>query len=299
MKSNIIILGAQGMLGWQILNEFKNKNYNLICQVRNKKSREFLKKKLKLKQNIRFIYFDVEKDHISKLTKKISNNDIIINCIGKIKPYISENKRDQIYAAIKVNSIFPLELSNHINFNKNKLYQIATDCVFDGKNGNYDETSNHNALDIYGKTKSLGEVENKNFYNIRVSIIGKELKTKNSLIEWFLSNENKKKIFGFKDHLWNGVTTNVFAHILYTIISKNIKIPNKFHLVPNNKVNKFVLLNYLKKYYGFEDLKILKVKSNMSINRVLKTRHQNLNKKIWLKSKYKKILTIKEIVNTL
>ena len=71
MKSNIIILGAQGMLGWQILNEFKNKNYNLTCQVRNKKSREFLKKKLKLNQNIKFIYFDVEKDHISKLTNKI------------------------------------------------------------------------------------------------------------------------------------------------------------------------------------------------------------------------------------
>lgn len=299
MKSNIIILGAQGMLGWQILNEFKNKNYNLTCQVRNKKSREFLKKKLKLNQNIKFIYFDVEKDHISKLTNKISYNDIIINCIGKIKPYISENNRDQIYAAIKVNSIFPLELSNHINFNKNKLYQIATDCVFDGRTGNYDETSKHNALDVYGKTKSLGEVENVNFYNIRVSIIGKELKTKNSLVEWFLSNENNKKIFGFKDHLWNGVTTNVFAHILYTIISKNIKIPNKFHLVPNNKVNKFVLLNYLKKYYDFEELKILKVKSKMSINRVLKTKYQTLNKKIWLKSKYKKILTIREIVNTL
>ena len=89
MKSKIIILGAHGMLGWQILNEFNKKNHNLICQVRNKKSSILLKKKLNLNKNIKFIYFDVEKDNINKLLKKISKNDIIINCIGKIKPYIS------------------------------------------------------------------------------------------------------------------------------------------------------------------------------------------------------------------
>ena len=46
-----------------------------------------------------------------------------------------------------------------------------------------------------GKTKSLGEVNRENFYNIRVSIIGKELTTSNSLVEWFLSNKHKNKIF--------------------------------------------------------------------------------------------------------
>ena len=48
MKSKIIILGAHGMLGWQILNEFNKKNHNLICQVRNKKSSILLKKKTQL-----------------------------------------------------------------------------------------------------------------------------------------------------------------------------------------------------------------------------------------------------------
>ena len=75
-----------------------------------------------------------------------------------------------------------------------KIYQIATDCVFSGTVGNYNEMAKHDALDVYGKTKSLGEVNIKNFFNIRVSIIGKELDTKNSLVEWFLSNEKKEKI---------------------------------------------------------------------------------------------------------
>ena len=299
MKPNIIILGSHGMLGWQVLNQFKNTKYNLKCQVRNKKSQKNLIKKLNLNKKVKFFYFDIEKDKIDTLIKKISNKDVIINCIGKIKPFINENDLNQIQTAIKVNSLFPIELSKIIKTKKNKIYQIATDCVYSGESGNYNEMSKHDALDVYGKTKSLGEVNQKNFFNIRVSIIGKELNTNNSLVEWFLSNEKKEKIFGFKDHLWNGVTTSVFAQILYTIIDKKIRIPNNFHLVPKDKVNKYELMHYLKKHYGFKNLNIIKKNSNMTINRVLETSHKLVNDKIWLKTKYKKKLSIKEIVSTL
>ena len=56
MIPNIIILGAHGMLGWQILNVFKNSRYKIKCQVRNKKSITTLKKKLKLKKNVDFFF---------------------------------------------------------------------------------------------------------------------------------------------------------------------------------------------------------------------------------------------------
>ena len=63
-----------------------------------------------------------------------------------------------------------------------------------------------------------------------------------------------KKIFGFNNHLWNGVTISVFSHILYTIINKKINIPNNFHLIPKDKVNKFKLMQLLKNHYGFKNL---------------------------------------------
>ena len=299
MKPSIIILGAHGMLGWQVLNQFKDSNFNLKCQVRSKKNQRTLVKKLKLNNKISFFNFDLEKDKIEVLYKKISKNDIIINCIGKIKPFINESNLNQIEAAIKVNSMFPLLLSKMIKIKNVKIYQIATDCVFSGSDGNYNEMSKHDALDVYGKSKSLGEVNIKNFFNIRVSIIGKELDTKNSLVEWFLSNEKKEKIFGFKDHLWNGVTTSVFSQILYTIINEKINIPNNFHLVPKDKVSKYKLMQFLKNYYGFKDLKIIRKNSNNKINRVLETSHKLVNNEIWLKTKYKKKLSIKEIISTL
>lgn len=299
MKQSVVILGSHGMLGWQVLNHFKNTKFKIKCQVRNKRNKNNLIKKLKLNNKIKFFLFDAEKDKIDVLFKQISKNDIIINCIGKIKPFINENKLDQILSAIKVNSVFPLELSKIIKYKNVKIYQIATDCVFSGHKGNYNEISKHDALDVYGKTKSLGEINEKNFFNIRVSIIGKELYSKNSLVEWFLSNENEGKIFGFSDHLWNGVTTSVFAEILYTIISKKIKIPNNFHIVPKDKVNKYKLMNYLKYYFDFKTLKIIKKNSNMKINRVLDTKYQNINNKIWNSSKFKKKLNIQEIVSTI
>ena len=89
------------------------------------------------------------------------------------------------------------------------------------------------------------------------------------------------------------------SNILLTILNKKIDIPNKLHIVPNDKVNKYILLNYLKKYYNFKDLKIIKKNSNMTINRVLQTSYKNINNKIWLKTKYKKKLSIYEIVSTL
>ena len=299
MKPNIIILGAHGMLGWQVTKVFNNSNYKIKCQVRNKKSKKNLIQSLNLKKQVKFFFFDVEKDNIKILDRNIKKKDVVINCIGKIKPFINEDNLSQIESAIKVNSLFPLQLLNIIKKKKIKVYQIATDCVYSGKSGNYKEDAIHDAHDIYGKTKSLGEINHKNFFNIRVSIIGKELNTKNSLVEWFISNKNSYKIFGFKDHLWNGVSTNVFANIILTILDKKINIPNKLHIVPNDKVNKYILLNYLKKYYNFKDLKIIKKNSNMTINRVLQTSYKNINNKIWLKTKYKKKLSIYEIVSTL
>ena len=57
------------------------------------------------------------------------------------------------------------------------LFIFSTDCVFSGKEGNYKETSIPDADDIYGLSKRLGEIEDKNALTLRTSIIGHELNT--------------------------------------------------------------------------------------------------------------------------
>jgi len=231
-----------------------------------------------------------------RLKNIISKHDIIINCVGLIKPYIKDDNSENIKKAIKLNSILPntlFELTKNTNI---KIYQIATDCVFSGKSKRYNENSKHDCEDVYGKTKSLGEIYSKNFFNIRCSIIGEEIKNYKSLISWFISNKSGTKVNGFSNHEWNGITTNAFAKIVEAIINFKINLPNMFHVTPKNKVSKYKLLKLLNKKYN-KNLKIKKFLSKVSVNRTLETNNKRLNNLVWKKTDFKGIPTIEKMIS--
>ncbi len=295
-KKKVLILGASGMLGVEVLREFSKKNILLYATIRSQKEIKRIQTYFDYKiKNIKFIKFEIKKNYINNLKKVIKDKDYIINCIGIIKPYINENSFTSIENAINVNSNFP----HILNFNKNKnckVYQIATDCVFDGFNGKYTEDHSHTARDIYGKTKSLGEVKDKNFFNIRCSIIGKEIKSFKSLICWFTNQKKNSTIYGFSNHNWNGITTRHFAKIVSTLVLKNISIPNLIHIVPQDILNKYQLLKIFQKKFNRGDLKIKKSTSNVAIDRTLSTKYYKINKIIHSIMKYKNLPKIKKLV---
>jgi len=298
----ILIFGSTGMLGSEVLKVFaEDKNFIITATYKNKNSLNKLKKNFTLspKNKIQFIKFDVKNYNNKSLKKLLGNNRYIINCIGVIKPYIDEKNKKSKNALI-VNSIFPHNL-NEVNKSHKKanIYQIATDCVFNGGKGNYLENSEHDAFDIYGKTKSLGEVNDKNFFNLRCSIIGHEIINYKSLVEWFKMQKKDSKLNGFSDHLWNGITTYVFAEIVKTIILKKIFIPNLIHIVPSNKISKFEMLKLFAKILNREDITVKKTLSNQKTDRTLGTIYNSLNKLIWSKSIFKKCLKMKNIISTL
>ena len=291
----ILILGSTGMLGSQVLRALQeSKNFKIYATYKDNKKISILKNLIKIKSNVTFIKFNV--GLFNKI--KLSKFNYIVNCIGIIKPYINEKNQSSILEAIKVNSLFPHQLIT--NGKKVKVFQIATDCVFDGRKGNYVEIDAHNPLDVYGKTKSLGELKCSNFFNIRCSIIGPELDGHKSLLDWFKFLPLNSKIKGFKNHEWNGITTYAFGKIIYGLIKSNLKIPQTIHLVPKNSVNKFNLLKIFKRLFLRNDIFISPINSKDKINRTLKTTYPDLNKKMWKFAGYKDIPTleylIKEIV---
>ena len=109
---------------------------------------------------------------------------IVINAIGLIKQLPSSH--DSINA-ITINSLFPHQLASLCAATGSRLVHISTDCVFSGEKGNYSEDDPSDAKDLYGRSKYLGEVDSGNCITLRTSIIGRELKTKVGLLEWFLS----------------------------------------------------------------------------------------------------------------
>lgn len=290
----ILILGSTGMLGMTVskslISDLTNSEIYLTYTSEDKINT--LKKKLHLIDYSKFIKFNVLKDDIYDLPNDF---DEVINCIGIIKPFIDEQNSSTIEKSLTINSKFPFDLSNH--FNSSIILQIATDCVFSGATGDYSEEASHDPIDVYGKTKSLGEVISDNFYNLRCSIIGHELSSSNSLLEWFLSQKENSNINGFMNHTWNGLTTLTYSKLLLSIIKNKINIPNKIHLIPNNKVNKFELLEIFKKYSKRDDIKVNEFFANTDCHRTLKTLYEDINNEIWEKSIYQKSLTIDEMVS--
>ncbi len=297
MKKNVLLLGGSGMLGSMILDVFsQDATVNLHATVRNKKHLPPLKKKF---PSVKFYVFDAEKDSLASLFKQTKKNDWILNAIGKIKPFIHEDNREEIEHAIAVNATFPFSIQREIARNSTKVIQIATDCVYSGKKGKYVEVDVHDALDVYGKTKSLGEVNSDAFLHLRVSVIGPENGTRNSLLAWFVHQEKLAKLSGFTNHVWNGITTLHFARICLGIIKNDAKLPVLTHIVPGNTLNKSELLKIFSEVFDRKDVSITSKKAKERINRTLQTVHGTINRKLWKNAGYAKPPRIKEMVKEL
>jgi dTDP-4-dehydrorhamnose reductase len=280
----IAILGVTGMLGYTVLRAFafEPNKYKVIAFARDlEKAKRIL---LPKGHNVEFRRFD----HIWLGSPK--QYDYIINCVGKIKPYLKNEDYKEIVEAVEVNIRFPHKLAAHFCDHGVKILQIATDCAFSTK-GPYNEKSIQNPEDVYGKTKSLGEVKYPNFYNLRCSIIGKEFEQKLSLFEWFLSQPEGSNVNGFTNHFWNGVTTLQFARICQNIIDKKIELPNLIHVVPKNSVSKYGLLNLFKQHTN-KQISVNASGTAQVVDRTLSTIYSDQNELLWGDS----VLTIEKMI---
>ncbi len=282
-KTKIIVLGANGMLGSEVFKYLvTNKKFNVQGTTRIKRDKQFQ-------------FFDAN-DFISNPEKYkfITKADYVVNCIGIIKPFCKDGDNKGILNAILINASFPYFLSKFIEDSKSttKIINIATDCVYSGEKGKYHEHSPHSPLDVYDKSKDLGEINSINTLNIRTSIIGPQTNHSQNLMQWLLEQENGSKLNGYSDHLWNGVTTLQFAKLIEKIIIKNKftslrKKNHVIHFVPNKSVNKFELLSILNEIYE-KKIIVKKIKSpNGKIDRTLTTKYKELTN-LYGKSNLKK-----------
>lgn len=224
--------------------------------------------------------------------------DCIVNCIGLIKQLIDENSLNSIELANKINVKFPQNLNSYANVNKIPLIQIGTDCVYSGKSGWYSENNPHDPIDLYGITKSLGEKFSHTSMIIRCSIVGKELKSTNSLINWALSQPYGSTINGYTNHMWNGVTTLHFAQIVWGIIHNKRYEPGVSHLVPKDILTKYELIDLITKNFGRNDLLVRKFEAENSINRSLITVNSERNLRMWQEGGYNELPTIEQMLST-
>ena len=230
----VMIFGVEGMLGRQMLHKFtKSEKFKVAGVYRSSNYTD----KISIDLFEHFPSFDANsyKDGLSILNEY--RPDVIINCAGIIKQ-VGDGIDDTSY--FMVNSIFPRLLDWWASNNESRVIHFSTDCVFSGIKGGYTEQDVKDADDIYGLSKSLGEIDSKNSLSIRTSIIGFESRSSNSLLGWFFSSQ-KSEVNGYMNAFFSGVPTTYLANIVHDLIVPDQLLHGVFNL-SSDRISKYDLL---------------------------------------------------------
>jgi dTDP-4-dehydrorhamnose reductase len=164
--------------------------------------------------------------------------DEVVNCIGvvKQKPEASDH-----VTSITINALLPHQLYAWCRSAGSRLIHFSTDCVFDGSKGNYTEEDPSDAQDLYGRTKALGEVDERGALTLRTSIIGRELTSFRSLVEWFMSRRGGT-VEGYARAIYTGLTTRQVARTVARVVTEMKDLEGLYQLA-GPRISKFDLLS--------------------------------------------------------
>lgn len=230
----IHVLGSTGMLGCYVFKYLTKQGHKVLGYARAE--------------------INALSPNLDKLSSILSSNDVIVNCIGLLKPNIKSNKE-----AISVNREFPLILDTLSRNVGCKLINFSSDCVFSGDKGSYTEIDRCDATDIYGLTKGHEGIQST---VLRLSFIGEERINKIGLLEFALKNQGKS-ITGYTNCLWNGITGLEIAKIINKMIrSEGITFWSGVrHVFSDRVVSKYEIISIINSAYKL-NLKLIPVEAS-------------------------------------
>ena len=237
----VLVLGASGMLGSMVLRVLSEKSdWEVFGSVRDARVKRFFSTIIG-----EHLIAGVDVDHTDSLVSVLNQlrPNVVVNCTGLIK---HKPDAEESLVAIPINSVMPHRLAGLCKLMSARLIHVSTDCVFSGAKGGYAEDDFADALDLYGKSKVLGEVTYSHTITLRTSIIGHELQTKHSLLDWFLSQEGQCK--GFSRAVFSGLPTVVFAQLVRDVVIPQTELSGLYH-VAAKPISKFDLLKLIADVY--------------------------------------------------
>jgi len=284
-KQRVLVIGATGMLGGAVHHRLSAGDFDVIAASRS-----------------RGLLFDAEVDSAKLLFEAadLRPGDYVINCVGLTKTHIDEHRLETIQRAMMLNVLFPISLARAADDLNVRVIQVATDCVFSGSRGNYVESSSHDAHDVYGKSKSIGEVKSENVMHLRCSLVGPESSGRKSLLfEWVRAAAPNSQLNGYVNHNWNGLTSQAFASVVAGIIESDLFLPGVHHLVPADALNKYDLVRLELELLVREDVQVQAFEAEQSIDRTLATNAPDTNRLFFASAGYERVPTIREMMEEL
>jgi dTDP-4-dehydrorhamnose reductase len=291
----VVVLGASGMLGSMVVDWLgRDGELRVIATLSSPAGRQFFEGAYPA-ADWRVLNLDLDRSPAS-LRQLLAGAAWVVNCIGVIKPFIHEDIPAEIERAIRINALFPHALARAAADCEVQVLQIATDCVYSGAQGGYLENRAHDAPDVYGKTKSLGEAAWPHVHHLRASILGPEPLRHVSLLDWFLQRPHRASITGYTNHRWNGVTTLHFARLCHGAIREGLGLTHMQHVVPSGTVTKEDLMHRFAVIFNREDVEIIPAAATVAADRTLATLDPAANARLWAAAGYRQPPSLPEML---
>lgn len=141
--------------------------------------------------------------------------EAVVNCAGIVK---SECDKHSQYQVGMVNGRGPHTIAQIAKAFKCRVIHLSTDCVFDGTRGGRTENDLPDATDLYGRTKSNGEIKtDPHCVTLRTSFIGRDRTYKRGLLEWLFTQKNET--IGFTRAMWSGLSAPELARVVKKVLN--------------------------------------------------------------------------------
>ena len=245
MSSNVIILGANGQLGSDLVKVLGlNSNLNIIKITRNELDAIL---------------------HTNQIKVKLEqyNADVIINCIATTNvDWCEENS----LMAWQINSDFVLRLAQFCNQKQITLIHLSTDYVFDGFNQlAYQEFDMAQPQNIYGLSKYAGELAldayHDKYFIFRVSglfgINGASGKGGNFITTMQKLATTKDELKIIVDQVSNPTSTLAVSRCIAFFIHERIEEYGLYHCVSQNSCSWY---DFAREILRLSNLDVSKIK---------------------------------------
>ena len=167
--------------------------------------------------------------------------DVVLNAVGIVKQLAAAHAA---IPSIAVNSLWPHLLADACAARGARLVQVSTDCVFSGVRGDYGEEDDPDAHDLYGRSKLLGEiVDRDDVLTIRTSIVGWQLGQPTGLLGWFAAHRTEP-LKGFRRAIFSGLSTRALAEVVRDVVVPDPSLHGLWH-VSADPIDKDSLLRRL------------------------------------------------------
>jgi dTDP-4-dehydrorhamnose reductase len=252
----ILVTGANGLLGQKVTEIFKHESDHVLTLTD-------LQDKAEEPKGYDYFTMDITKKEDVKDAVKKYLPDIIINTAAYTNVDGSETERELSWK-VNVDAVKNFIIASRIN--SSKIIHISTDYVFDGRSGNYDESSKPAPLSYYGKSKLASEnaliSSGNNYVILRTMIIygtGKNLRPNFAL--WLVDMLcNKQPVKIVDDQFGMPTMVDDLGWGLLKIV--DLGKSGIYHLSGSEYLSRYEFAVKLANVFGYDENLIMPVKTS-------------------------------------